>query len=383
MRYFHKLKNDCMLSLSCLLKDIATIACRANLPKYEKSVDFLKRYVENALFDISMLSDNILLDWQLLVYATFQEARYEKHLSNLMCRFGSIAPSCGKAYSALDKLCDEITSNSGIEDIQNYPTVVICGGDPYTTITGMNQICLKVTDIQRPWNWGIIAHELGHDITRMFYSTIALASRKSRRVRLTRKPNSREILRNWRSEILCDIFGTLIAGPSLLDSHMMIPRIWALMPLEEASIFDFFSIHPPDEMRYRIMRKILEENGLSGIIDTEEVVGLQDIVSLDGIDESEKEQFHKRLKFVEKFTPAFLEWSLEKMSDLQNRVGRTFSLENWHRSCIIGEYLLGEADRLPNNPTAIEVVNGLTSVRKAIKTIEKEKDVTEKALELF
>jgi len=385
MGYFDELKNECLKSLSWLLRDIEIIANRMKKSNNKKSILLLKRYVGNAYNDISSLLSSTLIDWQTLVYTIYQEERYEKFLSNLTCRFGPVGMNLDGYYEMLSSLCSEIIVCAGFTDVENYPFTVICGGDPYTTTVGVNQICLKMTDINRPWNWGIVAHELGHDIINVYYSRISRSNNRQRRRIKIRKsnPDPREVADRWISEIMCDIFGTLVAGPCLLSAHMMIPRIWCLMPVEEISLIEFFSSHPPDEIRFQIMNEILEIMSLKSIVDISEIINLPNSMDLENSVSEERELFQKRVKDVESITPSLLGWALEHLPNIKSRIPRIFTLDDWKKSCEIGKYLKGEANSFPENFRVIEIINGLVLAKRSAQTIKEEKIMAKKAIYLF
>jgi len=155
------------------------------------------------------------------------------------------------------------------------------------------------------------------------------------------------------------------------------------MPVEEVSLTEFFSVHPPDEARFQIMSRVLEENGLGDTVNIDDVLNLRHSVNLENSDEEEIKVFTDRVEDIDSIMPTLLEWSLNELPDMSGRVRRAFTLENWNRSCEIGGHLLGETESLPQNPTAIEVLNGLITARTAVHTVQEEKEMMEKALQVF
>jgi hypothetical protein len=381
--YFNDLKNECTISLLCLLQDIDNVANRTKLSKHKKSIKLLRRYVENHLADISALSGTNLIDWQTLVYTIYQEEKYEKCLANLQNRFHAINSFSVEAYSALDKICDALVNYAGFDDVENYPSIVVCAGDPYTTTIGVNHICLKATDIHRPWNWGILAHELGHDFTKFYFERIRAAPRRRARRIPTRSRSTRDVFDNWTTEILSDIFGTLLAGPSLLISLKMAPRIWSLMPVEETSVIEFFSTHPPDETRFQIMNSVLEQNGIYDAVDLGDILRLSDIVDLNNCDDEERETFSDRLQDIEQINPIFLEWALAQLPNMTERIRQIFSADNWNKSCEISDYLSGKARSPPKDSSPIEVLNGLVPIRSNVETLKEEREIFRRTTQLL
>lgn len=174
MSYFEKLRKRTLLSLSCLMNDIDFgINNRMKLTKHRRSASILRRYVEHTFDDVSHRTSPTLENWQLLSYATVQQDKYESCLSDFILRFGSFDSDFSKTYLALDKFCDEIVHRAGYDDVDEYANVVVCGGEPYTAAVGMNLIRIKTTDFHRFWNWGILGHELGHDITRTHFGILS------------------------------------------------------------------------------------------------------------------------------------------------------------------------------------------------------------------
>lgn len=383
MKYFQWLKKETIDTFSLLLEDIDIIKGRAELPKNKKSINLLERYIQNAFLDIKTLEDPTLFNWQMLAYTILQEERYETFVSNLICRFGSITPYFEETYSALDKFSDEIVDSAGVGEVSSFPTLIMCGGDPYTTIVGMNQICLKSTDIQHCFNWGILGHEIGHDVIRKYFPQLTATPRtRQRRVTMKKPPTYREILASWQQEILCDIFGTLVVGPSLLSGHMMAPRIWCLAPMEEISILEFFSTHPPDEVRFKIMYHILDQMGLKNNLDISDIVDLPKNIIIDD-DAEELEIFKTRIKDIKQLTPLFLDWVKGELPSLSKNIVNVFTLENWNRSCEISNFLIGKTDDLPENPKAIEVINGLAKIRLGDESIANNRDLMKRVLLAF
>lgn len=163
---------------------------------------------------------------------------------------------------------------------------------------------------------------------------------------------------------------------------MMIPRLWCFMPLEEVPVITFFSKHPPDEVRYRIIDRILRDNDLGETIDLKDIFQITESVKLENASEEERRIFRDRVGDLKELTPSIMNWLDPIYRRMRNNV-HFFTRQNWERSLDVGKYLKGEIDRLPGNLNPSEILNGLLSIRSEIDTLEEERRVMKKTLELF
>lgn len=369
-----------LLSLSCLTEDIDyLIKNRITAQKHLQSATLLRKYVDNVIDDLSNLDDASIYNWQSLSHFVVLHESYEKCLSHFSHRFGAIDPKPKVAYHALDKLGDEIVERALLKKA-NFHNVVVCGGDPYLTNTGINLTCLRATDIHRLWNWGFLGHELGHNITRDYFPSItdAIPSRSRIRDGLS----AEEVTESWVREIAADIFGTLVLGPAQLAAQMIVPRLWCFSSLDEADLIYFFSVHPPDEIRFRVMNETLGLMGLGGILDISDIVNIASTPGLDDCNKEDRERFKKRVEGIEMLISQMESSSKELCSKMRRKVN-SFTPDNWKRSLEVKKYLEGEKIILPEDLLPSEILNGLLSVRQKIGYLHDERTIMRKTLKLF
>lgn len=391
MSYFDITKTDCLLSFSCLLNDIDSVLSNVKEHKHSKSFELLKRYVKHTCEDIQGCATNSLQNWKTLMYAAMVMDEYESCFSDYLIRFGPLNDLTARSYLAIDRICEEVWFRSGSDNWKEQPSVVVFGGNPYSTNMGLCLIRLKATDMHRFWNWGILGHELGHIITRPLTKTTGKKKFYTRNVSFIGKkaispPSPDEVLLSWQSEILADAFGTLAIGPCLLCAHAMIPRLWCFMEIEEPFL-RFFSRHPPDECRYAIMQKVLDQNNLAKVsvvkeLGLEAIKDIKEMVDFKDSAKEDKETFEDRLEDVELMTPQLWSW-LKPLCFEMKKVMKVFSEKNWERSLEIAEYIKTEKKNPPDNILPSEILNGILCLKADVKNLKEEKSIMKKAFRLF
>jgi len=391
MSYFDLIKTHSLLSFSRLVCDIDSILTSVKDPKHSKSFQLLKKYIDRAYEDVLICEPKSLQNWKTLMYATMILDEYDSCFSDYLTRFGPLKTVGSLPYLAIDRLCEEILFRTGISDWKNYPCCVVFGGNPYCTNTGLCLIRFKATDLKRLWNWGIISHEIGHLVTSITKKTTEDQKLRSHDKDFFSKkkanpPNLEEVYLSWQSEIIADVFGTFVLGPSLLCAHAMIPRLWCFMEVEEPFV-KFFSKHPPDECRYSIMQKVLQKNSLAEIdfvkkMGLENIANIRKMVDFDDSTNDETTAFEDRIKDIEIINPQLEVWLDAFYSEIEKKV-KPFSIRNWEKSLEIADYLKGEKTNPPDNVLPSEILNGVISIKMSVKDLKEEMKIMEKAFPLF
>jgi hypothetical protein len=379
MSYFTKIKSEKILNYRNIIEDLEYLKTLVSLERHNNSLNRYIRNISNEIDDINSYNDQSLTVWQDLLFSAFTNDRFEKYLSEISLRFGTIRSGYEKSYSCIDKLCDDILSK--ISDYKSNCNIIVFGGIPYTTTLGMNLICCRSTDLYRLWNWGIIAHELGHDISKSWYPRLFTRG-GARRLQGSSNLSAELVERNWKKEIIADIIGTLSVGPCLFISHMLNPRLWCLLPTDDdTSMSEFFSTHPPCEVRFAIHSKILTDIGVEYPDCYDDIVNIRTSVDLTGIEGDEIAKFGDRLGDIESIMPFFDDFYTEIYEDIKGKID-FFTTEDWEKSVELGKILL-EEETPSFEYSTIHVINGLTTVGTNELTPEQEKQLMNRALDFM
>lgn len=392
MGYFKDLRTGCLLDFQWLENDITKLINRMRRKKFDpSSAELLKGYVGKAYDRVKNCTSNTIENMRILVHVgTSVRNRYARNFSDFLLRFGFVDQTLAGTYKAIDRVCEEIAHRA--HEWDSYRGVVVSGGDPYSTDCDLGLVRMRATDIHRMWNWGILGHELGHIwVYRAFRglrgSSLKFGSKKrvyAARIRV-RPPSAEELLSSWLVEILADAFGTLTIGPCLLRAHAMVPVLWCFIEMErgrplERELFEFFSTHPPDEIRYKIMCNILNDMGIRTVLP--EYLKIENMINKKRISKKEKEILEERIKNVDEIYPLLWQIVKPKYESMKEKV-KIFSEENWDRAQQIKQCLQGKTKKVPNNPMPSEVLNGILEIKSTVKNLEQEKNYTTKALQLL
>lgn len=390
MSYFKNLKTDCLLDLQWLEKDITKLINRIRRQKFDPSnAKLLKGYVKITYDAVKKCTSNTLENMQILTHATRVQNKYVWKFSDFLLRFRFVDRTLAGTYKAIDRVCEEIIHR--VHEWGSYKCTIVYGGNPYSTDSDLGLVRMRTTDIHRMWNWGIIGHELGHiwdyRISRGVGKSLKFGVKKrSHATRIqVRPPSEAELIHSWVDEILADVFGTLTMGPCLLRAHMMIPWLWSFIEIKrreplEWELFEFFSTHPPDEIRYKIMCNVLNDMGIRTVLP--EYLKIDNIIDKKYISKKEKKILKEKIESVDEIYP--LLWQLVKpqYESMKEKI-EIFSEKNWIRAQQIKQYLRGKTKKVPNKPMPSEVLNGILEIKSTVKNLKQEERYTTKALQLM
>jgi len=133
MSYFLKLRNEQILNLENLEKDITFIQNSAmTLENNKQTMNIFNRRILNDKNDLQNITQSIFENWQKIVFSVYNIRDFERYLSNIILRFGFPRNNYAIMNSFLDKLCHEILERTRLSI--NLPFIALCGGGSYRTL---------------------------------------------------------------------------------------------------------------------------------------------------------------------------------------------------------------------------------------------------------
>lgn len=367
MDYFDQLKLESINLLNNLQLDATYLRDSIQGNNHHKdSINVICRLLSIQIERITECTSKTYENWQKLTRVHQNIRAIEGSITFISFRLRKYLDR-PDGYHLIDKLCTEILQKSGLQN-NIFRHFVVCGGNTYQRTHPMNIIHCRLTDFYRIFHLGLLAHEFGHHFVHYFFTPVPLINNNP--FDADHKPDPEKVFDNWKIEVVSDIFGSLIMGPTLLASHAYMPDYWLFQPEAGSEFLNKFRIHPPCEIRFNYHKEVLDAMNVPYDRQIPDLFEMSNDVIITG-NLINGEDYDDRIgditEFIEVFRPEF-----DSLHTILKRNVTNFTEEDWEMSLEFSNLFQERDFSNIHQFTAIQMINGVNLAKNQLGSHEDE-----------